>query len=166
MPGILDKNRITKCKNVPKWNPRCQLGLYLENSPRHSRLVSNVLNLQTGRVSPQLHFQHDEFFETIETKDNTLAQWKQVAGFTKVNRIYKDLDLPSVPVQSKHTPILTTLDQDLSSKALPPDLDFVLPPEEPPDIKPPVEQPNEPPPLLRKSTRRKEPTRAMLENIA
>ena len=38
-------------KKIPKWDQRCKLGLYLENSPRHSRTVSNVLNLQTGWVS-------------------------------------------------------------------------------------------------------------------
>ena len=125
-----------------------------------------MINLQTGRVSPQFYVQHDEFFETVAVKDNTLAIWKRVAGFSKVKKIYKDLDLPSVPVTSKQTPTLSNQDQDLSSEPLPLDLDFVLPPEEPPNIEPPVEQPNEPPPLLRMSTRRKEPTRALLENIS
>ena len=68
------KIELQNGKKIPKWNPRCQLGLYLGNSPRHSRSVSNVLNLQKGRVSPQFHVQHDEFFETTEAKDNTLAQ--------------------------------------------------------------------------------------------
>ena len=45
------------------------------------------------RVSSQFHVQHDEFFEIIKAKDNTLAQWKKVTGFTKINRTYKDLDL-------------------------------------------------------------------------
>ena len=153
-------------KKIPKWDPRCKLGLYLGNSPRHSRTVSNVLNLQTGRVSPQFHVQHDEFFETIKVTDKTLALWKGVAGFSKINKIYKDLDLPSPPVTSPPSQPLANRGQDLSSEPLPPDLDFVLPPEESPNIEPPMEPPNEPPPLLRRSTRRKEPTRALLDNIS
>ena len=54
----------------------------------------------------------------------------------------------------------------MSSDPLPPELDFVFPPEESHNIEPAVEPPNEPPPLLRRSTRRKEPTRALLENIS
>ena len=56
-------------KKIPKCDPRCNLGLDLENSPRHSKTVSNVLNQQTGRMSPQFHIQHDEFFETIAVTD-------------------------------------------------------------------------------------------------
>ena len=62
------------------------IGLYLENSPHHSRSVSNEINLQAGRIYPQFHVQHDEFFETIAVKDKTLALWKQVVGFRKVKR--------------------------------------------------------------------------------
>ena len=98
--------------------------------------------------------------------DKTLALWKGVAGFSKVNKIYKDLDLPSVPVTSTQSQPLANHDQDMSSDPLPPELDFVFPPEESHNIEPPVEPPNEPPPLLRRSTRRKEPTRALLENIS
>ena len=153
---------LQNSKKIPKWDPRCKLGLYLGNSSCHSRSVSNVINLQTGRVSPQFYVQHDEFFETIAVKDNTLV----LSRFSKVNKIYKDLDLPSVPVTSKQTPTLSTHDQDMSSTILLPDLDFVLPLEEHPNIEPPVEQPHEPPPLLRRATRRKESTRVLLENIS
>ena len=145
-------------KKIPKWDPRCKLGLYLGNSPRHSRTVSNVLILQIGRVSPHFHVQHDEFFETIAVTDKTLALWKGVAGFSKINKLYKDLDLPSVPVASQQSQPLANHDQDLSSEPLPQELDFILSPEAFPNIEPPVEPPNEPPPLLRRSTRRKEPT--------
>ena len=117
-------------------------------------------------MSPQFHVQYDEFFETIEVTDKTLALWKGVAGFSKVNKICKDLDLPSVPVTSQQSQPLANHDQNLSSEPLPPELDFVLPTEESSNIEPSVEPPNEPSPLLRRSTRKKEPTRALLENIS
>ena len=41
-------------KKIAKWDPRCKLGMYVRNSPCHSRTVSNVLNLQIGRVSTQI----------------------------------------------------------------------------------------------------------------
>ena len=72
-------------KYIPKWDPRYMLGLYLGNSPRHARSVSLVLNIQTGRVSPQFHVQHDEFFETIVLNDRTPSKWKRVAGFYNYN---------------------------------------------------------------------------------
>ena len=61
------------------------MGLYLGNSPRHTRSVSLVLNIQTGRVSPQFYVQLDEFFETIALNDRTRSKWKRVAGFYSYN---------------------------------------------------------------------------------
>ena len=46
---------------------RCSIGLYLGNSPRHGRTVSLILNLTTGKISPQSHVKYDEFFESINT---------------------------------------------------------------------------------------------------
>ena len=39
------RTELQNGKKIPKWDPRCHVGLYLGNSPRYSRLVSNVLNL-------------------------------------------------------------------------------------------------------------------------
>ena len=52
-------------KKLPKWDARCVLGLYLGNSPRHIRSVSQVFKLDTDRVSSQFRVIHDEFFGTI-----------------------------------------------------------------------------------------------------
>jgi hypothetical protein len=35
-------------KQIPEWNPRSRLGMYLGNSPVHSSTVSRVLNPRTG----------------------------------------------------------------------------------------------------------------------
>ena len=71
-------------KKIPKWNPRSRLGLYLGNSPRHSRSVSMVLSLNTGLVSPMYHVDHDDFFETVRPStgnSTTHSLWQQLAGF-------------------------------------------------------------------------------------
>ena len=74
-------------KNLPKWNARYVLGLYLGNSLRHARSVSQVLNLDTGRISPQFHVIHDEFFNTITIQDKIRTNWKRLAGFAPVHSV-------------------------------------------------------------------------------
>ena len=43
--------------------------MYLGTSPTHSSLVSRVLNLQTGHVSPQYHVVIDDLFTTVPNAD-------------------------------------------------------------------------------------------------
>ena len=94
--------------SIPQWNPRCSIGLYLGNSPRHARTVSLVLNLTTGMVSPQFRVKHDEFFETINTKYNkTISKWKELAGFSKVqDKQVRTNDLPEPRNQRRNIPSL------------------------------------------------------------
>ena len=54
-------SRLQDGKFTPKCNPRCRIGLYLGNSPRHARSISLVLYLDTAHVSPHFHVAHDEF---------------------------------------------------------------------------------------------------------
>lgn len=58
-------SRLQNADSVPKLHPRCRIGFHLGNSPRHARSISLVLNLDTARVSPQIHVSYDEFFETV-----------------------------------------------------------------------------------------------------
>ena len=84
------RTELQNGKKIPKWDRRCHVGLYLGNSPRHSRSISNVLNLQTKRFLPQFHVQHDDFFETISSQTTTSAQWKMLAGFKTMKHTIKD----------------------------------------------------------------------------
>lgn len=84
-PVYVLNNKLQGGKQIPHWNPRARLGMYLGLSPRHAKNVSLVLNVNTGTVSPQFHIQHDEFFETIERGEYVIpAPWKVLAGFNKV----------------------------------------------------------------------------------
>ena len=128
--------------------------------PRHSRSVSNVLNLQTGRISLQFHVQHDAFFETIFSQSTAPAQWKMLAGFTKMNHEVKERNRhlpPPPPTSPILAPITDSLpqDQEWPAENHPPD-----PEPEPPDNPPQAEQPIEQPP--RRSTRIRRPTKDML----
>ena len=130
------RTELQNGKKIPKWDPRCHVGLYLGNSPRHSRSVSNVLNLHSGRVSPQFHVQHDEFFETISSQTTTPAQWKMLAGFTKKNHQLKERSKhlppppPTSPILSPNTDSLPQ-DHQWPAEDHPPD-----PEPEPPDNPP------------------------------
>ena len=59
-------SRLQNQKSIPKWDARSRLGVYLGNSPRHSRSISLVLDLITGHVSPQLYVIHDDFFRQLD----------------------------------------------------------------------------------------------------
>jgi hypothetical protein len=85
---VLD-TQLQAGKSVPKWNQKSRIGMYLGTSPRHSRKVALVLNLQTGHVSPQFHVKFDDLFETLRPSAGNVvptslwslrskASWKSV----------------------------------------------------------------------------------------
>jgi hypothetical protein len=61
---VLDE-KLQAGQSKPKWEHRARIGVYLGPSPRHSRKVALVLNLQTGHISPQFHVQHDDLYDTM-----------------------------------------------------------------------------------------------------
>jgi hypothetical protein len=52
---VLDQTLQNQGGSIPKWSQRSNIGIYVGISPRHSRKVALVLNLETGHVSPQFH---------------------------------------------------------------------------------------------------------------
>ena len=65
-----------------KWKPRSKPGIYLGPSPVHNRNVALVLNIETGRVSPQFHVKFDKRFHTV-LQAPIPSTWQQKAGFVK-----------------------------------------------------------------------------------
>lgn len=61
---VLDP-KLQDGKKLPKWSPRSRRGRFSGMSPEHSSTIGNVLNLQTGHVSPQCHVVHDDLFSTV-----------------------------------------------------------------------------------------------------
>jgi hypothetical protein len=51
-------------RKLPKWSMRSRQGMFVGPSPDHASTVGNVLNLQTGSVSPQYHVVYDEQYST------------------------------------------------------------------------------------------------------
>lgn len=80
---VLDE-RLQAGQRKPKWEHRARIGIYLGASPRHSKKVALVLNLQTGHVSPQFHCQFDDLCDSLRpSAGNPLPQsrWQEQAGF-------------------------------------------------------------------------------------
>jgi hypothetical protein len=68
-------------KKIPKWDPCACLGLFLGFSDLHSSQVPMVLNVTTGKVSPQFHVIFDNKFSTVHSLpiDQPLTkQWSQL----------------------------------------------------------------------------------------
>lgn len=76
---------LTAGKVLPKWEDRARVGIYLGPSPRHSRLVSLVLSLTTGLVSPQYHMVFDDHFQTVRSRGpgamHYTSDWQRLSGF-------------------------------------------------------------------------------------
>jgi Reverse transcriptase (RNA-dependent DNA polymerase) len=81
---VLDAQLQTAGGQIGKWTERSRVGLYLGTSPRHSKRVALVVNLQTGHVSPQFHITFDDNFETIRSGSLIPASlWQTKTGFRK-----------------------------------------------------------------------------------
>ena len=52
-------------QKIPKWNRHSILGQFLVFLEQHSSLITNILHLNTGNISPQYHFVFDDSFETV-----------------------------------------------------------------------------------------------------
>ena len=61
---VLDP-KLQDGKSLPKWRRRARQGQYLGVSKEHASNVANILNLNTGNISPQFHVVHDDLFTTV-----------------------------------------------------------------------------------------------------
>lgn len=77
---VLDSKLQSVPATLPKWEPRCQVGVYLGHSPAHTGNVALVLNLTTGHVSPQYHVVFDDNFSTVPSmrKGTVPTNWKKL----------------------------------------------------------------------------------------
>ncbi len=120
-----------------KWLERSRVGVYLGRSPSHARSVALVLNIDTGRVSPQYHVQFDPSYQTIRKSFGGTAphsSWQRICGFFKASK------------RKKRSKGKTTSTSDLLQKGtyLEPLVTQPLP--EPEIVAPTAEDPSEPTP--------------------
>ncbi|KAL7470955.1 hypothetical protein ACHAXS_011261 [Conticribra weissflogii] len=77
---VLDGRLQSDPKGVPKWEPRCRVGIYVGHSPVHAGSVALVLNPTTGHISPQFHVVLDDTFSTVPyMRDQTVPpHWAEL----------------------------------------------------------------------------------------
>ena len=91
-------------KKIPRWKPRSRRAVYLGVSKLHSSNCPLVLNLQTGRISPQYHCVFDDWFSTVETNvpvdeipDLTKEPWNSLFEDSRFQYPFdEDQDVPEL----------------------------------------------------------------------
>lgn len=81
---VLNKT-IADGKQIPRWEPRSQRGMYMGMSPKHASSVPLVLNLETGSITPQYHVVFDDWFATVNSDvkdfpDFNSDEWMKMFG--------------------------------------------------------------------------------------
>ena len=85
------QSELAAGNTLPRWSPRCRIGINLGRAPDHARSVQHVLHLSTGLVSSQYHIQFDDSFQTtIHGREDMNAMgpasnWKVLAGLINVD---------------------------------------------------------------------------------
>jgi hypothetical protein len=145
---VLDPT-LQDAKKLPKWNRRSRRAIYLGYSSQHSNNVHLVLNLETGKISPQYHLVFDDTFSTVYSDDQFDADvWNSLV--TSNLELHDDAPstIPSsfefsdsnstggrVTGQSSDTDVLSFIDSLPSSSSnlpsLPADINDHLPPDGP-----------------------------------
>jgi hypothetical protein len=88
VPVFALSNELASGSSLPKWIPRCRLGIHLGPSSEHAQNVCLVLNPNTGLVSPQFHCRFDDFFESVRFQSPKLTvptTWKSLSKLTQGN---------------------------------------------------------------------------------
>jgi len=62
----MSSSRISRAPSTSSISGKARLGLYLGQSPMHSKDVVLVLSLETGLVSPQFHVKLDSSFKSLK----------------------------------------------------------------------------------------------------
>ncbi len=89
---VLDAS-IQDEKKILKWTPWARLGLFLGFSDLHSSQVPLVMNVETGKISPQFHIIFDDTFETVNSlplNQPLNKQWTQI--FQLGRESFADMD--------------------------------------------------------------------------
>ena len=76
---------------LPKWTPRYRRSQYLGSSPLYAITMGLERKIQTGNISPQFHFQFDDYFETLHAvEDQEPPAWSKLITFQSFNIAYND----------------------------------------------------------------------------
>ena len=92
-PVYVLEPKLQDGQKIPKWLPRARLGMFMGFSHVHSSLVPLVLNVTTGKISPQYHVVSDDKFTTVNSLPSEGSLEKQQARIFKLKReFYLDFE--------------------------------------------------------------------------
>ena len=75
-------------KKLPKWKPRARLGQYLGVADGYASSVGQILNIDSGHISPQYHVVHDDYFTTVPAS-MTVERWADLGGLPLWEDLYE-----------------------------------------------------------------------------
>ena len=93
---VLDK-AIADGKSLPRWRPRSGRFVHVGISPDHRGMIPLVMNLDTGKITPQFHVVLDDHFTTVAADHHSLThlqtdEWQATFGLTPLQYIPADDD--------------------------------------------------------------------------
>ncbi len=106
-PAYVLDSRLQQGQSINKWMQRATLGIYMGRSPNHARSVALVLNLKTGRVSPQYHVRFDPSFKSVDKASGNKVPsslWQVACGFRKGRSTLKAGDRPGNDTEPSFVP--------------------------------------------------------------
>ena len=97
---VLD-HRLANGKKIPRWSPRSSRCVYVGESPQHTGSAARVLSLETGKISTQYHAIFDDWFQTVDTKEEDLPDFDQDEWY----RLFGTTEWQYVPDDDKDVPV-------------------------------------------------------------
>lgn len=108
---VLDP-RLQNGDQIPRWDSRARVGMFVGFSTDHSSLVPLVLNTRTGNISPQYHVIFDDRFETVaSSQDHTSIDNVFASLFESSREYYLEVDNESdsdTPLELDPAPSLSS----------------------------------------------------------
>ncbi len=161
-PAYVLDTRLQQGQSINKWMQRATMGIYMGRSPNHARSVALVLNLKTGRVSPQYHVRFDPSFRSVDASTGNKVPnslWQVACGFRKGKSTLKadnrpGTDMEPAFVPNADTPESLPLEQSTEDPMEEEGAtEEQAPPQQDPSVDAHEEQPPEAEPNLRRSSR-------------
>ena len=122
---VLEAGLQSSFSQIPKWQPRSKIGVYVGHLPSHAGSVALVLDPSTGHVSAQFHVVFDDNFLTVPHLQNVtqppslskLCQTSsELAKHTEYNVAQAWLQRQMAKPQDQNTEVCEVVDEALVSE--------------------------------------------------